>query len=138
VKTLRIVLGLVVLAYALASLAGAASVAAYRLDALSPPGFVSAAARDLMGGVSWAQLALWAVAVALYLVVALKLLRRAKTFVFWSTAFVLDVLNWLWFRAAGFYDAAVPAELVYADYAVLGANLLVGVLILALGRTHLD
>jgi hypothetical protein len=137
-RVLRIIVGLVVLAYALASLAGAGAIAAYRFDAWSPPDAVSSAARDLMGAMSWAQLAIWAVAIALYLVVAIKLLRRVKTFIFWSGAFLLDVVNWLWLRAEGWYDAAIPVGLIYADYAVLGVNLLVGVAILLLRRTHLD
>jgi hypothetical protein len=138
VKILRLVLGLIMLAYALTSLAGAAAVASFRLDAWGPPDAIAPAVRDLMAAMSWAQLLAWAAAIALYVVVAIKLLRRVKAFVFWSAAFVLDVVNWLWLRAEGYFDAAIPAGLVYVDYAVLGANLLAGALILLLGRTHLD
>jgi hypothetical protein len=131
-------LGLLVLAYALAAGAAVAAVAAFRLAAFSPPADVSPALLDLMAAVSWVQLAIWAAAVGCYVAVGVKLVRRVKAFITWSAAFLLDLVNWLWLRADGWYDAAIPPQLLYADYAVIGALLLTGALILALGRTHLD
>ncbi len=137
-RLLRIVLGLIVLVYALGSAGIAAGIGAYKLDAWTPPSFVTPAELQLAETISWAQLALWAAVVLLYVVVAVKLFRRVKAFVFWAAAFVLSAANWLWLRASPAYDSAVPPDLASIDYYVLGASLVVGLLILALRRTHLD
>jgi hypothetical protein len=137
-RILRFVAAATLLVYTLASLAGLGAIAAARAGVLTPPADTPAAVVDLMAGASLAQLGVWTAALALYLVVIAKLVRRVKAFTFWGAAFLLDVVNWLWFRSAGYYEAAIPQNLVYADYVVFGANLAVGAAILLLGRTHLD
>jgi hypothetical protein len=137
-RILRIVLGLIVLVYALGSGAIAAGIAAFKLRAWTPPGWVTPKELQLAETIPWAQLVLWAAVVLLYLVVAIKLFRRVKTFVFWAAAFVLSAANWLWLRASPAYDSATPPNLANIDYYVLGASLAVGALILVLRRTHLD
>lgn len=137
-RLLRIVLGLVVLVYALGSGAIAGGIVAFKLRAWTPPGWITPNELQLASTISWAQIALWATVVLLYLVVAIKLFRRVKAFVWWAAAFVLSAANWLWLRASPAYDSATPPNLANIDYYVLGASLVVGALILLLRRTHLD
>jgi hypothetical protein len=143
-RPLRFVVGFAVLAYALMSGAIAAGIAAVKLDVWKPSDWgigwppIAEMELQLAASVPWAQLVLWAAVVLLYVTVAIKLIRRAKTFLFWSFAFVLSAANWLWLRASPAYDAGTPPDLVNLDYYVLGASLVVGVLILVMGRTHLD
>jgi hypothetical protein len=137
-RILRTLLALIVLAYALVALAAGTAVAAFKARAWSPPADIAPAELDLMASISWVQIALWAAAIVLYLAVAVKLFRRVKSFLTWSAAFLLSVVNWVWLRASPAYDAATPPDLANVDYVVLGASLAIGALILALGRTHLD
>lgn len=137
-SALRLLVGLVVLAYALAAAAVGAGVAAFKLDRWTPPAFVSPEELTLASTIGWPQLALWALAILLYLLVAIKLFRRVKAFLTWAMAFVLSAANWLWLRASPAYEAATPPDLANIDYGVLGGSLLIGLLILWMGRTHLD
>ncbi len=135
---LRFVVGLIVLAYALSALAAGAAVAAFKARHWSPPVDIAPEQLQLMASISWAQLGLWGAAILLYLIVAVKLFRRVKAFLTWSLAFVLSAVNWLWLRTSEAYDAATPPDLANIDYGVLVASLVVGMLILWMGRTHLD
>lgn len=143
---LRIVVGLIVLVYALASGAIAGAIVAVKQGVWTAPNELAVLGRSiptaeevqLALSIPWAQLVLWATVVLLYLIVAIKLLRRVKSFLTWALAFVLSAGNWLWLRANPTYENLTPPDLVNADYVALGASLILGVLILWMGRTHLD
>ena len=137
-RVLRIIVGLVFLAYALMSLVVAGAMAAFKVGVFSPPPDAPAEQLQLMADTGWPQLALWFIAVALYFLVAIKLFRRAKTFVFWAVAFTIDLVLLLWSKAGPSYEAALSPEMLAADYGILGVNLVLGGLIWIMGRTHLD
>lgn len=131
-------LGVLILLYALASLAPVAMIAAFHLGRLSVPADTPTPRLEFMAATGWLQIAIWFASIALYLIVAIKLFRRAKAFVFWAAAFALSVITWLWAKAEGFYESAMSPSMLYADYVILAANLAVGALIWILGRTYLD
>jgi hypothetical protein len=137
-RILQYAAAMLLLVYALASLAVLGVFVAFHAQLWTPPENAPAGVIRLLAATSWVHLALWAASIALYLYVVLNLIRRLKTFTLWAVAFLLDLANWLWFHAGGRYDQALPASLAHADYAVLGANLLLGATVLVLGRTHLD
>ena len=134
---LRIIVAGVVLVYALVSATLGGAIGAFKARLFSPPADTPPELLDYLASISWPQLALWFVMVALYLIVAIKLFRRAKTFVFWAAAFALDLVNWVWTRAGEDYELAL-SSLLWADYAILAAALGLGGLIWFMGRTHLD
>ncbi|MGD2132036.1 MAG: hypothetical protein PVI23_04540 [Maricaulaceae bacterium] len=135
-RLLRLVAAILLLGYVALNAVTVGAFAAFKLGFSIPLAF-PIEVFDLMAATSWAQLGLIAVIAALYLIVSIKLMRRAKAFVFWAVAFVLDVGNLLWNRSNEAYQAVSDAG-PNADYAIVMVNLVIGALILWLGRTHLD
>ena len=135
---LRFALAALTGAYALVGFVVAGFAVAFKLRRFSPPVDAPPGTLDFMAQISWPHLALWLLALALYLVVAIKLARRAKTFVFWAVAFVLDAINLMWTRTMDAYQTVAPPMELQAFYAFIAVNLLVGLLISWMGRTYLD
>ena len=138
-RVLRSVVGVVILIYALAGAALGVTMASLHLGVEeTPPAWASPAQADFLQHTSWPLIILWLVAMALHFVVALKLLRRVKTFLFWAGAFAAGFASWVWMRAGGYYEPAIPPSFLYADYLALTVSLAFGICIWVLGRTHLD
>ena len=82
--------------------------------------------QPLMEATPWAQLALWAVVVALYLYAVWRLVRGRPAFRIYAVAFALDLVNYAWVRATGVYDD-VMGEAITTDYLILAGMFAVGV-----------
>jgi hypothetical protein len=82
----------------------------------------------LMESTPWAQLALWAVAVAMWLFAAWRLFRGLPTFTVYVLALVLDMINYAWVRATGEYDR-VMSEAISTDYVIIAAMVAAGAFI---------
>ena len=123
-RYVRWVIAALLAIYCLWSLMPLGGTAAYKLGSYELPAD-QLQYEPLMQSTPWAQLALWAVVIALYLYAAWRLARRQPAFRIYAAAFVLDVVNYAWVRSRGVYDD-VMGEAITADYAILAVLAAVG------------
>jgi hypothetical protein len=128
-RILRIALGFVVGAYAVFCLFPIAANALYKTGRMPAPTGEAARMAPLWEATPWWQLAVWTAIVALFLLVAVRLIRGRAALGLYLLAIVADGALW-WVMHAGeaYQQAFTPAEL-QLDYASLAAMILVAVLI---------
>jgi hypothetical protein len=128
-RVLRIALGFVVGAYGVFCIFPIAANALYKAGQMPAPGGEAARMVPLWEATPWWQLAVWAAIVALFMLVAVRLIRGRAALGLYLLAIVADRALW-WVMHAGeaYQQAFTPAEL-QLDYVTLAAMVLVAVLI---------
>jgi hypothetical protein len=128
-RVLRIALGFVVGAYGVFCMFPIVANALYKAGRLPTPTGEAARMVPLWQATPWWQLAAWTGIVALFLLVAVRLIRSRAAFGLYVLAIVADGALW-WVMHAGeaYQQAFTPAEL-QLDYVTLAAMVLVAVLI---------
>lgn len=127
-RAMRWVLAVLVALYALMSAMPAAFTVLHKLRLLRLPEMVRTHGA-LMDAMSWPQVALWWLVVALFLAVAWRLaFVRGQARLLFLVAFVLDVVGWLWMQGPA-YDATFPPGQRQSDLAIIAAMAVVGLLV---------
>jgi len=126
---LRIALGFVVGAYGVFCLFPIVANALYKAGRMPAPAGEAARMIPLWDATPWWQLAAWTAIVALFLLVAVRLIRGRPAFGLYLLAIAADGALWWVMHASEAYQLAfTPAE-AQLDYATLAAMILVAVLI---------
>jgi hypothetical protein len=128
-RFVRMALGVVVGAYGVFSLFPIVANVLYKAGQMPAPTGDAARMVPLWEATAWWELAVWTAVVALFLVIGFRLVRGRPALGLYLLTLIADgALWWVMHAKEAYQRAFTPAEL-QADYVVLAAMALVGVLI---------
>ena len=134
-RILRWVLALLIAVYSVFNIIPIVSTAGYKMSWWATPTDI-VRLQPLMAATPWWQLALWVVLVGLMWMAAWRLIKRRKAFPPYIGFVVLSFGMWIYMKMGPVYDTVWTKAELQADYVILAAEIVVGVLIWWLENRH--
>ena len=127
-RILRWVLALAILGYSVMNIIPIVMTVGYKTGSMATAADM-VRLEPLMAATPWWQLVLWVVLVGLMWLAAWRLIKQQKAFLPYVGFVALSFGMWLYMKMGPVYDSVWTREELMADYVILAAEIVVGVLI---------